>query len=311
MRFARTVVTITFAAACAAGAALAADEPATPIVQPGAELREVYADDLFFEGPAWDPVSQKLFFTAWGKDNQQILRLDAPGTATVWLDKTEGINGTFLASDGRVLGAQVYAHRVAAFDPAAGPAPPLQSLAHDPGWNQPNDVCQVPGGGIYFTDPNFGKREASSVYYLPPGAAKANAIITTMPLPNGIIASNDGKTLYVGDSHEKLWRAFSIRADGTVGPGRVFFDPEIENRSDPDGMTIDEFGNLYFTGRGGVWVVSPEGEPLRLIPVKSFCSNVTFGGKDGRTLFLTCRGAVYSLAMRVRGGQLARVPDAR
>jgi gluconolactonase len=90
---------------------------------------------------------------------------------------------------------------------------------------------------------------------------------------------------------------------GTVGPGAVFFDPATDNRASPDGMSIDEQGNLYFSGRGGVWVASPEGKSLGFIPVPEFCSNVTFGGADGRVLYLTCDKKVYALAMKVRGGQ--------
>ena len=124
-----------------------------------------------------------------------------------------------------------------------------------------------------------------------------------MPLPNGVIASNDGKTLYVGDSHEKLWRSFPIKANGTVGEGKVFFNPETKRQDSPDGMSIDAEGNLYLSGRGGVWVASPQGKSLGLIPVPVFCSNVTFGGADGKTLFLTCSNKVYSLKMNVKGAQ--------
>src|SRR5262245_44854338 len=81
-----------------------AEMPAT--AADGAQLVSVYSDDRFFEGPAWDAKSGKLFFTAFGDKNQQILRLDAPGKVSVWLDKTEGVNGMYLANDGRLLGAQ-------------------------------------------------------------------------------------------------------------------------------------------------------------------------------------------------------------
>src|SRR5262249_50852420 len=81
--------------------------PAT--VAEGANLVSVYHDDRFFEGPAWDTRSARLYFTAFGKvngqDNQQILRLDEPGKVTVWADKTEGVNGMYLANDGWLLGA--------------------------------------------------------------------------------------------------------------------------------------------------------------------------------------------------------------
>ena len=283
----------------------AADEDSPPVprtVAEGAKLVEVYAADSFFEGPTWDPKGGKLYFTSFpdGGKPTQILRLDEPGKAAVWLDNAEGANGTRLSKDGRLLAALAYGHRVMSYGfGETGPAEP-KVLAQNGGWNQPNDVCQAPNGNIYFTDPDFKNRKTSVVYLLPPDG-QPKKILDDMPLPNGLVTSNDGKTLYVGDSHEARWRSYPIQEDGTVGEGSVFFDPEVEDRSSPDGMTIDADGNLYFSGRGGVWVVSPAGEALGLIRVPEFCSNVTFGGADGKTLYLTCSKKVYSLAMTARG----------
>src|SRR5262249_21647016 len=131
---------------------LIAAEPVPKAVADGAKLVEVYADERFFEGPTWDPKSKKLFFTAFAKDNTQILRLDAPGEVSVFADKTEGVNGTFLGLDGRLLGAQAYGHRVVAYDLKTARQ---EVLLHDPQLNQPNDLCQAPNGDIYFTDPDF------------------------------------------------------------------------------------------------------------------------------------------------------------
>ncbi|UCG16266.1 MAG: SMP-30/gluconolactonase/LRE family protein [Phycisphaerales bacterium] len=276
--------------------------PLPPTVEPKATLVEVYADDRFFEGPVWDPHTGKLYFTAFGKDNQQVLRLESPGSATVWLDGTEGINGMYLAADGGLLCAQAYGHRVLGY-PIGADGPARETiLATDTSWNQPNDICQAPSGDIYFTDPDFKERKTSAVYRLAPDG-DVSKVIDDMAVPNGLITSNDGKTLYVADSYRKHWRAYPIHADGSVGKGRIFFEPDVPDRSDPDGMTVDADHNLYFTGRGGVWVVHADGACLGLIPVAEFCSNVTFGGADGKTLYLTCKGKVYSLAMRSRGGQ--------
>jgi gluconolactonase len=71
-------------------------------------------------------------------------------------------------------------------------------------------------------------------------------------------------------------------------------------------MSIDERGTLYLSGSGGVWVVDKFGESLGLIPIPEFCSNVAFGGPEGKTLYLTCEKQVYSLAMKVKGGQFTR-----
>lgn len=279
--------------------------PAAPVppdtVAPGAELVEVYADGMFFEGPTWEPTGGRLYFTAWGGPTVSVLRLDGGGRASVWIADARGANGTFLAHDGRLLGAQVHDHRVISY--GFGDAGPVDArvLAEDATWNQPNDVCQAPNGDIYFTDPDFAKRATSAVYRLGADGAVAG-VISDMAVPNGLITSLDGRTLYVGDSHYRWWRAYPIDDEGRVGDGRVFHIADAVAQPQPDGMTIDEHGNLYFTGGPGVCVVDPGGRSLGMITIAEFASNVTFGGDDGRTLFITCKGKVYALAMRVRGG---------
>src|ERR1043166_7773823 len=122
-----------------------------------------------------------------------------------------------------------------------------------------------------------------------------------MPLPNGLKTSLDGQTLCVSASHLLLWRAYPIKPDGSVGEGRVFFEPEgWPDRQPPDGFCLDEQGNLYLPGRGGVWVVKGSGTLIGFVPIKEFCSNATIGGPDNRTLYLTCDKKVYSLDLRVR-----------
>jgi gluconolactonase len=231
-----------------------------------------------------------------------VLRLDEPGKAAVWMDKSQGLNGTYLDNEGRLLGAQGEAKKILSM--AVGLAGPedTRTLYHQDTPMNPNDICQTQRGDIYFTLPDFAEKKRSTVVRIDTDG-NASTVITEMALPNGIIASLDGKTLYVGDSHEKLWRSYPINDDGSLGEGKVFFNPETENQSDPDGMSIDEQGNLYFTGRGGVWVVSPEGKSLGLIPVPEFVSNCSFGDADGKTLYLTCAKKVYRLEMNVRGRQ--------
>ena len=278
-----------------------------PTLVAGAQLEEMYADPRFFEGPTWDPAAGRLYFTAFGKNKEDtsILVLEAPGRARVWADKTEGINGTCLSRDGQLVGAQAFGHRILKYEFGLTGPRKVKTVLFDPRLNQPNDIIESAKGDLYFTDPDFAKRTQSGVYLLRKSGELVK-LISEMPLPNGLKLSNDGKTLYVGDSHEKLWRAFPILANGITGPGKVFFDPPVDNRSDPDGMTIDELGNLYFSGRGGVWVVDPKGTALGLIPIPEFCSNATFGDKDGRSLYLTCDKKVYRIKTQVRGSRFVK-----
>jgi gluconolactonase len=273
-----------------------------PTVADGARPIVVYEEEAFFEGPAWDPLTSKLYFTAFKKDNQQILRLDGNGKAAVWMDKTQGVNGMRLSRNGRLLGAQVYGHKLLSMKIGAGGPEDVKSLTSNfqgQAYNQPNDLAEAPNGGIYYSDPDFKGKIRSAVYYLSPDG-KTRRIVAQRKVPNGVLVSNDGKTLYVGDSFEKRIYSYAIKPDGSVdeAAGKIFFDPETENRNDPDGMTGDAQGNLYFAMRGGVWVTSPAGKTLGFIPIAEFTSNVGFGGKDGKTLFITCRNKVYALQMK-------------
>jgi gluconolactonase len=283
--------------------------PPQPVsVVQGARLTVVYQDERFFEGPSWDPVTAKLYFTAFEKGNEQVLRLDEPGKASLWMDHTRGINGTYFSRNGRLLAAQAFDHKVLSIK--IGPDGPADVKILTSGFEgipyiQPNDIAESPAtGGIYYTDPNFAGKAHSAVYFLNADGV-VRRIIDNLKLPNGLEVSNDGQTLYVSDSFEKRIYSYPILPDGAVDQGRVkiFFDPQTDNTQDPDGMCLDSEGNLYFAMRGGIWVVSAEGKVLGLIPVLEFCSNVTFGGVDGKTLYITCQNKVYSLAMNVKGAQ--------
>lgn len=276
------------------------------LIAPGATPVPVTADSRFYEGPSWDTLTEQLYFASLS--TSELFRLTPPDTSTLWMSDTHGINGTYLGNDGRLLCAQGNVRRILSLRIGLnGPEDPI-ILAENSVWNAPNDLCQTPAGDIYFTTPDFDSQTTSKVYRLTSMGA-TTAVITDMPLCNGIISSLDGSILYVSDSSRKWWRSYPVNPDGSVGPGSLFFNPSTSNENDPDGMTIDEFGNLYFAGRGGFWIVSPDGQQLDMLPVPEFVTNLTFGGTDGRTLYITCDGKVYSLAMEVRGGRWHNVPE--
>ncbi len=281
------------------------------LVVPGAALQQVYYDASYnFEGPTWDPNSSKLFFTRRPRSSgtYQILRLDSPNNVTVWMNNAPNTNGTILSLDGRLLTAdesiyQIRSHRIG----ASGPED-TTVLCTAP--KKPNDLCQLTNGDIYFTCPDWNGvgPAGQGVYLLEP-----NGVVTRVNnglyQPNGIITSLDETKLYVAESSssdntKKRWWVFPINTNGTLGTGSVFFKPTSPPRTnDPDGMTIDEYGNLYLTGLGGLWIVSPTGQQLKMIQVTEDCANVCFGGPENKTLYITCNYKVYSLAMCVRGGE--------
>ncbi len=284
------------------------------LVQPGATLQEVYSvPGVFFEGPTWNPADDRLYFSRRNTP-YQTLRLDAPGSVTAWQNPSPQTNGTFLSIDGRLLTADESTKQIRSLrlDPD-GPGDPVVLADSSDGFTlMPNDLCQLHNGNIYFTTPDWGGAPISQqgVFLLEPDGT-ATRVNNTLTQPNGVIASLDGSRLYVAESGKSQWWVFNIAADGTLDAGTVFFKPTNPNdpRNVPDGMTIDEFGNLYFSGLGGVWAVSPQGELLDFIDTPTTISNVTFGGADGRTLYMTCQDKVYSLEMCVRGVRVVQTDD--
>jgi len=282
----------------------------TDLNTPGATLQVVYSHTGdFFEGATWDPNSNKLFFTKMTPSPSRILRLDAINSVSVWMDSVPLTNGMTLSINGRLLTAdqdiyQIRSHRIG----ASGPQD-TQVLCTAPNNQKPNDLCQLTNGDIYFTCPNWSSPTYQGVYLLEPNGT-VTRVNNGLNQPNGIIASLDETKLYVSessttDNSKKRWWVYPINADGTLGTGSIFFQPAnpMVNNRDPDGMTIDERGNLYLTGLGGLYIVSPTGQELRRFPIPEQSNNVTFGGADYKTLYIACQDKIYSLAMEVHGGE--------
>jgi sugar lactone lactonase YvrE len=283
------------------------------LIMPGAILQNVYsATDIHFEGPTWDPNSDKLFFTR--RDNPyQILRLDSPGNVTIWQNPSPQTNGMIISLEGRLLTCdespmQISSHRI---DPTGPGDSQILADSLDGFTKKPNDLCQLANGNIYFTTPAWDGSgpSAQGVWRLEPNGT-VTRVNNTLNQPNGIITSLDETKLYVSEGSttaaNQRWSVFDINGDGTLSAPSLFFKPSNppDTGNVPDGMTIDELGNLYFTGLGGVWIVSPQGEQLGFISVYA-PANIAFGGPKGRTLYITAKGVVYSLAMCVRGGELS------
>jgi gluconolactonase len=170
--------------------------------------------------------------------------------------------------------------------------------------NGPNDVWVHPNGGVYFTDPFYKRdywtrgpmeQDGQHVYYLAPDHKKLIRVINDLQQPNGIIGTPDGKRLYVADIKGHKTYTYSINADGTLSDKKVFVD------MGSDGMTIDDQGDVYLVGKG-VTVFNSRGEKIDSIDVqKPWTANITFGGQDRSTLFITASDSLYSIQTRVHG----------
>jgi gluconolactonase len=181
-------------------------------------------------------------------------------------------------------------------------------------FNSPNDATLHSSGAIYFTDPPYGlernmddpakELDFQGVYRVTPDG-EVTLLTKELERPNGIALSPDEKTLYVANSHgpRPIWMAFPVLEDGMLGSGRVFFDAtELSKtrRGAPDGMEVDEHGNVWATGPGGVLVFSPEGKHLGTLLTGQATSNCAFG-EDGKTLFITADMYILRIPLRAKG----------
>ncbi len=173
-------------------------------------------------------------------------------------------------------------------------------------FNSPNDCTIARDGTIYFTDPSYGlgdrprEQPCEGVYRIS-ARGEITRVVDDMTRPNGLGIS--------ADSARKAIRAYAIAQDGGVSDGRDFASLESENEGVPDGMTLDEEGNVYCAAGGGVWVFSPAGEHIGTIEtpeVPANCTfevpaNCTFGGSDLKTLYITARTSVYRIGLNIKG----------
>jgi gluconolactonase len=166
----------------------------------------------------------------------------------------------------------------------------------------PNDLVYKSDGSLYFTDTGNDR-----VYLLKGG--KVFLLINDMPHPNGLAFSPDEKYLYIDDSANRTVTRFEVQPDDTILHGQVIIDmgsgqepcPFPCAAGYPDGMKVDHKGNMYSTGPGGIWIISPGGKHLGTILVPDHPANLTFGDWDGKTLYVTARPGLYRVRLRVVG----------
>jgi len=267
------------------------------VVADGAKLEKLAGGFAFTEGPAADAQGNVYFSDI---PNNRIHKWSLDGKLSTFRENSGGANGLYFDKDGNLLACEGGGRRLVSID-QKGNVTVLADEYQGKKFNSLNDLWIDPKGGIYFTDPRYGNRggmeqDGEHVYYLTPNRKKVIRVIDDMVRPNGVIGTPDGKTLYVADHGGRKTFAYKIEQNGTLS-GKKLFTPEGS-----DGMTIDNEGNVYLTGRV-VSVYNKAGEKIEEIQVPESPANVTFGGKDYQTLFITARTSLYSVKMRVKGAE--------
>jgi gluconolactonase len=265
------------------------------LVADGAKVELLAGGFGFTEGPACDRDGNVFFSDI---PNNRIHRWSTDGKLTTFREDSGGANGLYFDRAGDLLCCEGTARRLTSVSPD-GEVAVLADEYNGKRLNSPNDLWIDLDGGVYFTDPRYGSMDdlqqgGFHVYYLSPDRTKLTRVIDDMVMPNGVIGTADGKLLYVGDLGGNKTYVYKITGPGKLTDRRQFA-PEGS-----DGMTLDERGNVYLT-TDAVKVYTPDGKLVTTIRVPEEPANVTFGGKDRRTLFITARTGFYSVRMNVRG----------
>ncbi len=272
----------------------------SPIIAKGAKLKLISNQFSFTEGPAADKKGN-VFFT--DQPNNRIWEYSVDGKLSVFMDSCGRSNGTYFDRKGNLLTCADQKDQLWSI----GPDKKVTVLVNNfegHRLNGPNDLWIDPKGGIYFTDPYYQRPywkrtkkdiQQERVYYLTPDKKHVIIVCSDLVKPNGIIGTPDGKKLYVADIGDSKTYSYAINPDGTLSDKTLFA------KMGSDGMTIDNKGNIYITGNG-VTVFDKTGRQIAHIPIdQKWTANITFGGRNRHTLFITASHGLYSLVMKVKG----------
>ncbi len=252
----------------------------------------------FTEGAVW---SREGFLVFSDVPNNRMAKF-VPGKGTEsFRNNTNGANGNAYDVQGRLYTCETRGRRVIR-QKKDGAIEVVAERFEGKRFNAPNDIVVRKDGNVYFTDPAFGaqadQRELDfyGVYRVGP-KGELEAIARPKGRPNGVALSPNGRILYVTNSDERNVRAYDLAGDGKASNERVL----VENiPGPPDGLKVDEKGNLYVTARG-VYVYDAKGKQLHHIELSERATNLAFGDPDFQTLYITAQTSVYRLRMDVKG----------
>jgi len=297
------------------------------IVPSGAKIEKLAGGFLFTEGPIWVPRTDDLdgYLLFSDPNNNVIYRWTQDGQLSIFMTKSgyrgmdigeygqPGSNGLTLDKHGRLTINQHGNRRVVRME-KNGQLTTLADRYEGKRLNSPNDLVYKSDGALYFTDPPFGfpkffddpRKELpySGVFRVSPDGKNIQLLTKELTGPNGLAFSPDEKYFYVDnwDEKKKIIMRYEVNSDGTLSNGKVFFDMTFADGEDAlDGMKIDQKGNLYVSGPGGLWIVSSEGKHLGTIVGPEHPHNFAWGNDDGKTLYLCAKTGLYRIRLNIPG----------
>lgn len=291
------------------------------IVPKDAALEKLADGFAWAEGPVWSKAGGFLLFS--DVPNNRIVKWKSGEGASVFLrpsgytgsdpftGREPGSNGLTFDSEGRLVFCQHGDRRISRLE-KDGKKTTLVDNYEGKRLNSPNDLVYKSNGDLYFTDPPFGlpksfddpNKELSfqGVYRLSRDG-KLTLLTAEVKAPNGIAFSPDEKRLYVADSARALWFVFEVKDDGTLSPGKMFFDGRDQAKGRPgvaDSLKVDAAGNIFAAAPGGLLLLAPNGDLLGRFDLGTATGNCAWG-ENGSTLFITSNSILYRIRLNTRG----------
>ena len=269
-----------------------------------AKLAQVATGFGFTEGPVWDSEG---FLYISDETLNKIFRVYVSDGRKEELIALGDPDGNTYDRHGRLIDCASVLRAIIAIS-KDGKYEVLANKFEGKKFNSPNDVILGPDSAMYFTDPTLdlpqGQKQEipfQGVYRLD-ASGKVTLLTKDLTQPNGLAFSPDGKQFYVDDSEQRNIRVYEVSSDGALSNGRIFGDEHGEkNDGVPDGIKVDVQGNLFVTGPKGIWVWDAKGKHLGTIVLPEQPANLTWGGQDSKTLYITATTSVYRLETRTRG----------
>ena len=282
------------------------DKKIKQIIPEKAILEQVATGFGFTEGPLW--CGDYLLFSDIRRNRIVRFRMRSEGPEiTTYRSPSGNSNGLTVDRSGRLIVCEHSGRRVTRTE-VDGSVSILAERYDGRRLNSPNDVVVRSDGSIYFTDPSFGlgsppkwkELSFNGVYRITPDG-KLVLLADDFEMPNGLAFSPDEDILYINDTTRNHIRAFDVSDNGGISNGRVFIKMEGEEIGRPDGMKVDQQGNVYCTGPGGIWIMQPDGKCLGRVMMPEQPANFGWSDRDWKTLYITARTSIYRLRLLVAG----------
>jgi gluconolactonase len=263
----------------------------------------------FTEGPIWHPGERHLTFS--DMPGNHMRRWTARGGITTFRKPSNMANGNAYDRAGRMVTCEHATSRVTRTEHDRS-ITVLATHYKDKQLNSPNDIVVKSDGRIYFTDPTYGRMpyygierapelDFRGVYRVEEDGSGLTSLVDDFAQPNGLCFSRDEQRLFANDTERNHIRVFDVGRDGLLSNGRIWAEVKGTGAGAPDGMKIDQDGNLYCCGPGGLHVFSPDALSLGVILIPEPAANFTWGEDDLLSIFVTASTSLYRVRTRTPG----------